>query len=409
MIIRGEKKVNYIKKLIQENSISTPCFIIDENVVSELSESIESSLKKYWKKGIIGYSFKTNNFPWLINFFKEKGYFAEVVSSDEYDLALELGYDYEHIIFNGPVKSRCNFEKAIINGSIVNIDSKIELKWLKQVCGKAKNKLRVGLRVNFCLENYCPGESQCGKDDGRFGFSYENGELASAIDLLQRNGIKLSGLHLHCSSKTRSVNIYKAIANVAREIIEKYQLNLSYVDIGGGYFGGLPNKPTFDDYFSAVYDVLKGYDNLNLIIEPGMSVIGAGVDYITTVVDVKTTLNNNFAVLDGSRIHIDPIKRKSSYTYDLICNDNITEDTVEGNVLLCGFTCMEDDRFFTLENYKISTGDNVIFHKVGAYTMGLSPQFIEFYPSVYRKSNDKIELIRKKVTAKDFVLINKGV
>lgn len=401
--------MSYTKKLLQENSISTPCFIIDENIVSDLSESIETSLRKYWKKGIIGYSFKTNNFPWLIEFFLKRGFFAEVVSSDEYDLAIELGYDCEHIIFNGPAKNRCSFEKAIVNGSIVNIDSKIELKWLKELCDKHKNKFKVGLRVNFCLENYCPGESQCGKDDGRFGFSYENGELASAIELLQLNGISLSGLHLHCSSKTRSVNIYKAIANVAREIIEKYQLNLSYVDIGGGYFGGLPNKPTFDDYFSVVYDVLKGYEDLNLIIEPGMSVVGAGIDYITTVVDVKTTLNNNFAVLDGSRIHIDPIKRKSSYTYDLICSDIAAEESVEGNVVLCGFTCMEDDRFFLLENSKISTGDNVIFYKVGAYTMGLSPQFIEFYPSVYRKLDNKIELIRKKTTAKDFVLLNKGV
>ena len=41
--------------------------------------------------------------------------------------------------------------------------------------------------------------------------------------------------------------------------------------------------------------------------------------------------------------------------------------------------------------------------------MGLSPQFIEFYPAVYRVSNDKVDLIRRKVTANDFILINKGV
>lgn len=401
--------MNYTKKLFHECNIITPCYVIDENVISELASRIQSSLKRYWKDGIVGYSFKTNNFPWIINFFKEKGFYAEVVSSDEYDLAVGLGYDCEHIIFNGPVKSRYNFEKAITGGSIVNIDSKIELNWLNEVYCKAKSKPKVGLRVNFCLENYCPGESQCGKDDGRFGFSYENGELASVINWLRDRGIELSGLHLHCSSKTRSVNIYRAIANVAREIIEKYQLTLSYVDIGGGYFGGVPNKPAFDDYFSVVYDVLKEYEKLNLIIEPGMSVIGAGVDYVTTVVDLKKTLNNNFAVLDGSRIHIDPIKRKSSYTYEIIVNDSIQEEMVEESVTLCGFTCMEDDRFFSLENCKVSLGDYVIFHKVGAYTMGLSPQFIEFYPSVYKASNDAIKLIRKKVTAKDFIMLNKGV
>ncbi len=400
--------MNYLK-LLKENNFCTPCFLVQEDIINQLADDIEVALKSKWKNGIIGYSFKTNNFPWLLSFFKQKGYYAEVVSSDEFELAIAMGYAFDRIIFNGPVKERETFEKAVINGAIVNIDSKRELLWLKECYANAKVKTRVGLRVNFCLEKYCPNESQCGDEDGRFGFSYENGDLQSAIGFLRENNICISGLHLHCSSKTRSVRIYQAIATVAKEVIEKYNLDLDYVDIGGGYFGGLPDKPSFNDYFSAVYDILNPITNANLIIEPGMSVVGAGIDYITSVVDVKSTLNNHFAVLDGSRIHIDPIKRKTSYSYDIIYNNN---DNIEVNgkkQILCGFTCMEDDRFFSIENGLVSIGDNVVFHKVGAYTMGLSPQFIEFYPAVYRVSNDKVDLIRRKVTANDFILINKGV
>ena len=57
--------------------------------------------------------------------------------------------------------------------------------------------------------------------------------------------------------------------------------------------------------------------NINIIIEPGMSLIGASVDYVTTVVDTKITKNNHFVILDGSRIHVDPLMRKSEYTYRL--------------------------------------------------------------------------------------------
>ena len=128
----------------------------------------------------------------------------------------------------------------------------------------------------------------------------------------------------------------------------------------------MPDKPTFDDYFAVVYDVLKQYENLNVIIEPGMSVVGAGIDYVTSVVDVKQTLNNQFAVLDGSRIHIDPIKRKNAYTYEIVHTS--THDTQIQNdreTILCGFTCMEDDRFFSLEDSQVSVGDRVVFLKVG--------------------------------------------
>lgn len=398
--------MNYLK-LLKNNDISTPCFFIDVDTIDRLSDGIEKALKKRWKNGIVGYSFKTNNLPWLISFFKTKGYYAEVVSSDEFELALELGYQYDRIIFNGPVKNKDTFNDAIKNGSIVNIDSKRELLWLRNCDSQVKEKAIVGIRVNFCLEDYCNGESQCGSDDGRFGFSYENGELKAAIDFLKENQIKISGLHLHCSSKTRSLNIYRTIAQMASKIIDDYNLNLSYIDIGGGYFGGLPDKPSFDEYFSVVYDVLQKYGEIKVIIEPGMSIVGAGVDYVTSVVDVKRTLNNKFAILDGSRIHIDPIKRKSSYNYDIVNKTGLKPKTDSEKITLCGFTCMEDDRFFSFDK-QIDIGDNVIFHKVGAYTMGLSPQFIEFYPQVYKVYNEEVDIVRKKVSAKDFVMLNKG-
>ena len=58
------------------------------------------------------------------------GLWAEVVSSDEYNLAKSLGYLPERIIFNGPVKGKEEFIDAVENNAIVNIDSHRELEWL---------------------------------------------------------------------------------------------------------------------------------------------------------------------------------------------------------------------------------------------------------------------------------------
>ncbi len=387
------------------NLPTTPFFIVNTDKIDSLYSDMESHFKSKWPEGIIGYSFKTNNFPWIISYMKSKGLWAETVSADEYDLAMELGYKPNQIILNGPVKDHDGFLFAIKNGSIVNIDSNRELQWLTELSLVELAKVRIGLRVNFCIEDYCPGESQCGADDGRFGFSYETGDLKKAIDFLLERSIPLSGLHLHCSSKTRSLNIYKAIAQVACEIIKAYDLTLDYIDVGGGFFGGVQGKPTFKDYFDAIYEIVHNQNgiNANLIIEPGMSLIGASVDYHTSVIDVKTTKNNTFAITDGSRTHIDPLMKKSGYTYEISPKAGDVDRV--GDAILCGFTCMEGDRFFKL-NDEIAVGDRVIFKKVGAYTMGLSPQFIEFYPTVYAKIGDEITLIRKKVTAEQFNQLN---
>lgn len=385
------------------NEFKTPYFVVDTMVLDELIQSLRTSLVKYWKTGIIGYSFKTNNVPWIISYMKEKGMYAEVVSSDEFQLAKSLGYKTNQIIFNGPVKGKKEFIDGIENGAIVNIDSKRELKWLLE-CNKLKLRdSMIGLRVNFCLEDYCPGETQCGKEDGRFGFSYETGELKDAILFLLEHKIPLSGLHIHCSSKTRSLNIYKAIAKVAAEIINGYNLKLKYIDIGGGYFGGVAGKPTFDDYFSNVYNILNekiDLKDINLIVEPGMAIIGASMDYVTSVIDTKKTKNNLFVITDGSRIHIDPLMRKRSYSYKIEYKD---KTNFQCKQILCGFTCMEGDRFFEIDDQILNEGDKVIFKKVGAYTIGLAPQFIEFHPNIYEVSNNKMSLIQSKRTAEEFI------
>lgn len=388
-----------------KNQLETPCFIIDSNIINELVTDLKKAMHKYFTQSIIGYSFKTNNTPFVVKYMKEMGLYAEVVSSSEYDLAKEMGYEVNKIIFNGPVKGKQQFIEAVENNAVVNIDSKRELSWLLECQREKLNKARIGLRVNFCLEDYCPGESQTGQEDGRFGFSYEVGELKEAIDFLIKHNIPLSGLHLHCSSKTRSINIYKAIASVSAKIIEEYNLNLSYLDIGGGFFGGMIGKPTFDDYCQVVNNIFKDkiyYPRLEIIVEPGMSIIGPGMSYVSKVVDIKETKNNTFIILDGSRIHIDPLMRKSSYTYqiDRKCN----EDTETKHQILCGFTCMEGDRFFSINDKLLNVNDYIIFNKVGAYTIGLSPQFIEFHPNIYMLSEKELILVQRKKNAKDFII-----
>lgn len=386
-------------------NLETPCFVIDIKKIDDLVCDARKNMDKYWPHGIIGYSFKTNNLPWILSYMKSKGLFAEVVSSDEYNLAKEIGYSIDHIIFNGPAKRKKEFIEAIENKAIVNIDSKRELNWLLE-CKKEKLvDCNIGLRVNFCIENYCPGESQCGKEDGRFGFSYESGELEEALHFFKNNSIKISGIHLHLSSKTRSINIYKAIANMTVEIISKFNLKLNYVDIGGGFFGGIPDKPSFKDYFKVVNETFNDCDELskiNLIIEPGMSLVGSGIDYVVSVIDVKYTLNNNFVQTDGSRIHIDPLMRKSTYSYYIV---HVNQETsiMKNSQIICGFTCMENDRFFNLSGPSLEVNDLIIFEKVGAYTIGLSPQFIEFHPVIYANYDNEISVVQDKKTVIDFI------
>lgn len=383
----------------------TPCYVIHKEALAEGIEKLKSALNIYWKNAVIGYSFKTNSLPWVVAFMKNNDCYAEVVSEDEYRLARHMGYD--KIIYNGPVKGREGFMEALEAGHIVNLDAKRELSWLAEYGRPAK----VGLRVNFDLEAACPGEASGGAEGGRFGFSYEAGELEAAIRRIQQiEGAELAGIHLHCGSKTRSLAIYRAIAQMACRIRREYQLHLSYVDVGGGYFGGMENKPQFADYMQCISEELKKEflpEETTLIVEPGTSLITPPVDYVTTVVDVKQTNLNCFVVTDGSRIDVDPLMTKSSYFYHIERAGDDSVKAKEANKqkqVICGFTCMENDRLFVLEQAeKLREGDRIIYHKVGGYTMCLTPLFIRYFPAVYVEENGQYREVRSHWTWEAYV------
>lgn len=380
----------------------TPYYVIDQKSLDDNFKKLESALKKHWSNSIIGYSYKTNALPWIIRHFDRLGCYAEVVSEEEYRLAKLVGVEKGNLIYNGPIKTKETFLEAIRDGCIVNIDSEREIDWLDEL--PRKNRV-IGIRVNFDIERMCPGQSQCPEEGGRFGFCYENGEFSKAVTMLQEKGARVSGLHLHTSSKSRGLDIYRAIAVVACDIQKEFRLDLDYVDVGGGFFGGLPTKPQFDEYIALMADILSTqFDKgrTSLIIEPGMAVIGAPVRYVTTVIDVKDTQYNRFVVTDGSRTSIDPLMSKSSYFHSY---ERSADSSIVPKQIICGYTCMEHDRLFeAIEEPALLPGDRIIYDKVGAYTMCLTPLFIKYFPDVYVERDGVFEKVREAWQTEEYLM-----
>lgn len=386
------------------SNLKTPCFIINENELKKNIDSMHSALKKTWDNYIIGYSYKTNSLPWIIEYFKKNSVYAEVVSDLEYNLAKKINYDSKRIIFNGPNKGKKTFINALKEGAIINIDSSREIDWLSD---KEFNKnIKVGIRVNFDLEKECPNETAMGLDGGRFGFSLENGSFNKAVKRINNiKNVKVVGIHLHNSTKTRSLKIYKTLAKKANEIADMFDYELEYIDIGGGFFGGLETKPSYYEYMKTIADELsKKFDKnkTKLIVEPGASIIASPISFLCEVIDVKDTYAKRIVTVNGSRNNIDPLMRKESYFLDLLIEK---ERKSLKEQIICGYTCMENDRLLAIrDNNELLVGDKLLFNKVGSYTMCLSPLFIEYFPIVYLK-NDKGEFIcvREKWTVDEYI------
>lgn len=395
---------------MNERSYQTPYFVIDEEQLSRDFAMLQDSLEGSWNNYRIGYSFKTNSLPWLVTFLKAKGVMAEVVSDDEYALASWLGFSDGEVVYNGPVKEYESFKKVLLAGGIVNMDGRRELDWLEEICrANPGRKIPVGIRVNFNLEKRCPGETTMGEAGGRFGFGYENGVFAKVVERVRQiPNARIAGLHLHSSSKSRSVAIFQAIASMACKLKREFNFDLSYVDLGGGYCGGLPNRPQYPDYFPAVAKILKeefSPQQTALIVEPGISLLSKASTFVTSVVDVRDIGAERYLITDGSRFNIDPTMIKPTHLFHLdLKEENGTERRTLAHQCVSGFSCMEVDRLFEYrDGPELFAGDRIIYENVGGYTMSLNPLFIRYFPDVYIRRDGKLLKVRNRWTPKEYV------
>lgn len=304
------------------------------------------------------------------------------------------------------MKSKTTFLDAIENGAIVNIETKRELEWLNEL--QPNKQYSVGLRLNVNISHVSPEDADGDNDNSRFGFSDETSEFEDAIKKIEElENVRLAGLHIHRTSHSRSIRFYKASIIFACETIKKYALKLDYLDVGGGYFGIFPNKPTYQEYSDAFLEVLTKYglDNLKLIVEPGNALVASCFSFLSEVIDVKHVEEKLwFITTDGSRNDLDPFFKKSSYLSEIIYNQENPEVQQQ---IISGCTCLEYDRMFTLEHRPLlSVGDRIHYRNVGAYTMCLSPMFIRYIPNIYMKTKDGYDMVREKWTADEHIMKN---
>ena len=384
--------------------LQTPCFILDIEELKRSVKGFHGALSNHFNKVVLGYSVKTNSLPYSVKKAGEWGAYAEVVSFDEYELAKTCGFPPDHIIYNGPMKSKETFLEAVMHNAIVNIETRRELDWLHEL--PADRMFQVGLRLNINISHISVEDADGDNDNSRFGFSDETDDFKEALQVIDRlPNVQLNGLHLHRTSHSRSLQFYRNSISYGCEIIKKYGLDLDYIDIGGGFFGIFPNKPTYQQYSDVIYQTLQKYEmeHLMIVVEPGNALVASCFQFLTEVIDTKHVEKDCwFITTAGSRNDIDPFFRKSSYFYETLPRG--VEKEHVANQIVSGCTCLEYDRLFSIKDKPLlSVGDRILYKNVGAYTFTLSPMFIRFIPNVYAKEENGYKLIREKWTVAEFI------
>ncbi len=399
-----------IKKIA--NSYGTPFYIMDGDQYVANIKAFRDAFKGECKL-TLGYSFKTNYVPELCKIAKQEGCYAEVVSEMEYDLAKNLGFN--KIILNGPIKKENLLYKALCDNAIINLDSRYELDTILEYRRLHPDlPLEVGLRINVALCDEDGNSSiQCGLRVGRFGFTTKI--LDEVVPILKAQNIKIISIHGHTSSSNRAVDNYDIIVSQMLNICERYGLkDIKYFDVGGGFFGApaegvdISNKPKYKDYADCILKKVKAnewFNNISpiLVIEPGVSVTANVFSYISMIFQLKEIAGDNILLTDGTIFDVKPTYHNNNLPYSFFTESGGEDNNMVGN--LVGSTCMEKDiilRDISIPS-DIKSGDFIKIDGVGAYTIVLTPTFINYLPPIYEILDGEVKVVRRRQRLEDIL------
>jgi len=383
----------------------SPFYLISEKILRETYRKAYKAFSSRYPKVQFAWSYKTNYLNAVCRVFHQEGAWAEVVSGFEYDKALSNNVPGNKIIYNGPMKSDAELEKAIDNQSLIHMDHFDELFGLIRLSDRLKKKARVAIRINMDTGIFPKWD--------RFGFTYENGEAWRAIEFIMKSEyLDLLGLHTHIGTYVLSTQAYRIAAqkmsSLAIQTSTTFGHTVQYLDLGGGFASANTLKgayhtaadvvPSFDAYADAISSAIlqqnwPGGNPPYLFLETGRALVDEAGFLISRVSATKRLSDGRRALILDAGINM----LFTTFWYELEVHPGIETTSSSDETDIVGPLCMNIDVIRKNLMYPLlEPGDPVVIPRIGAYNMTQWLQFITYRPSIYLiDENKEVHQVRK--------------
>lgn len=280
----------------------TPSYIYSQAAITEAYQAYVHGLGTH--PGRICYAVKANSNLAILQVLARLGSGFDIVSQGELQRVLSAGGDPKKVIFSGVGKTTTEIQFALETGiACFNVESIPELSLLSLVASEMGKTAAISLRVNPDVDAQTHPYISTGLKENKFGI-----DIQSALDVYRHAaslpGLKIVGVDCHIGSQlTETQPFLDALERVLVlvDALSEAGIQLEHLDLGGGI--GVTYKdeqpPKIQDYVGAILERL-GKRKLELIFEPGRSIVANAGVLLTEVLFLKPTEHKNFAIVDAA-------------------------------------------------------------------------------------------------------------
>lgn len=395
------------------NEFGTPLYIYSKNQILRNYREINQPLVNSKLDFINCYAIKANSNPEILKLLAEEGAGAEIASGGELYLALKFGYLRNKITFTGVGKTDQEIEYAL-RENIFNftVESLQEIQVISEIAHKLGLIARVSIRVNPDIDAKTHPYITTGMKENKFGIdSKDIIEVFKTASKLPN--IDVIGIHSHIGSQITEVNPYVEAVKYLGDLIEKVEkldINIRYLNFGGGFGVKYKNILThryipqeeddthayasLGDHVESVIKLLSSY-NKKLVIEPGRSLVANAGILAGKVLFTKQGEVKKFIITDTG---MNDLMRPCLYqAYHQIVPLTL-KDTGFETVDIVGPVCETSDFLATKRSIqKLERGDKFAVLTTGAYGYSLSSNYnARLRPAEVLVDGDKYYQIRER-------------
>ena len=362
----------------------TPANVIFADQFISNIDKFKDIFTQYFLHENIFFSCKCNKSYALLKYAAEQNCGVEVSSNFELNDALKYT---KKIIASGPAKENEYLNNSIDNNVIISVDDVEELKLIKKINKPAK----VLLRISDLLGKI-----------SRFGINMNQIDLC--LEIISNSSIQLEGFSFHINNY--SLNDRIDAINELIELIELNDLNVKFIDIGGGiptnycskedyhnflklnnkemyfkehfindyypYYSEIADEKALNYIFENVYKKLNE-KGIEIIIEPGRSLLkNVGVSIYEVQYLKHLSNDDKILVINGNINCLSEQWFNSDYLIEpkLISKNSRQNSNILASV--AGNLCLEQD-MVTWRKIKFDTiperGDLLVYYNTAGYQM----------------------------------------
>ena len=392
----------------------TPLWVYDAAVIRDRI----AQLRRF---DTIRYAQKACSNLHILRLMRAEGVVVDAVSLGEIERSLAAGFnprnEPEGIVFTADLIDHATLATALKHGITVNAGS---LDMLARV-GQASPGHRVWLRINPGFGHGHSNKTNTGGPQSKHGIWI--GDVAEAVAIVRRHGLKLVGVHMHIGSGVDYKHL-SSVCDAMVDVVKSLDHDIEAISAGGGL--SIPyrdGEPRIDcDHYFEQWDAARqrvaqylGHD-IRLEIEPGRFLVAEAGVLVSEVHSINRRPERDFALVDAG---FNDLMRPAMYgSYHKITvhapDGSRPQDAAETRIAVAGPLCESGDVFTQNEGGVMSDqllprpriGDFMVFHNAGAYGSSMSSNYNSrpLAPEVLLDGGDA-RLIRRRQTVAELLAL----